>query len=759
MPVSLSRGRRRNVNPSLRSTGIFLLILVIGTSGYMLLHGGDAVIPDEPERTESERYDTTETDWDDYMWPTNAGHTRTSDFAEFRSTHFHAGIDISTGGKTGYDIYAARAGWLHSAYFEPAGYGWFLVLRHADGYHTCYAHLERYSDRVLNAFREQLRKDDRSYGYVRWTDDTVRVSKGEVIAYSGKTGAGPAHIHFEVRDRDFNPVNPGLSRNLRPRDSIPPEMRQLCIVPLDASSSVDGKFDQQMYRVAGGGSSWRVKAVPVISGRAGLMLRAHDRANTASDYPTPYKITLYADGKEILSTVSNRFSDSLGFHIRIDRDNALMRKKKGELRKLYREEGNVLETYWPRDIEAGVLSAAHLGAGEKRLMVIAEDLSGNRSMLTVTVLIESDMQLEHKQSGSVLTMYTNDACRQLLIEEKGTRGWDLLRRWDADMAMRGTELDLARYRGRTLRAVTIDSTGNSTVQGYWTPGVGKRSAGRLYTKHYIHFDEIIYDLKLAVPFAAPPKVEIAQAGVVKPGRVFPFAPDHYRAVLPTWPGFAGAGEVRVTYSAGRNPITWTDKVEGFHISAAYGGQLRSPDGRFVMSFAPNDVYRSMLCILTPSSDSVGTRWNVGPSDIPLAGRPLVSILPSKRSASMMVTAPRPTKNYGKVDIPNSPAVAGRFGRWLGSYGLLQDDVGPEISAGFAFRSREPIRIHVSDNASGVDWSSIAVYIDKFLVPVEYDERRDVLFVPYDVYKDIGKGMLTIRAKDRLGNVSVFKKNM
>lgn len=743
----------------MRSTGIILLILVFGMSGYMLLQGGDAELPNEPDRVRTERYDTTETDWDDYLWPTNAGHIRTSDFAEFRSTHFHAGIDISTGGQTGYDMYAARDGWLHSAYFEPAGYGWFLVLRHKDGYHTCYAHLERYSDRVLEAYRDQLRLDDRSYGYVRWTDDTVRVRKGEVIAYSGKTGAGPAHIHFEVRDRDFNPVNPGLSANLRPRDSIPPEMRQLCVVPLDASSSVDGKFDQQLYHVAGSGTSWRVKAVPVINGRAGLMLRANDRANTASDYPTPYKMTLFVDGKEILSTVSNRFSDSLGFHIRIDRDNALMKKKKGELRKLYREEGNQLETYWPRDTEAGVLSAAHLGTGQKRLMIVAEDLAGNRSMLTMTVRIETDMRLDHAFSGSALSLKTNDACSQLLIEEKGNRGWDLLKHWEGSTASSGVELDLTRFRGATLRAVTIDSTGNSVVQGYWNPGVSKRSAGRLYAKHHIRFDEVIYDLKLAVPFVAPPQVEIAQGGVTKAGRVFAIAPDHYRAVLPTWPGFAGQGVVRVTYSAGRNPITWTDKVEGFHISATSGGQLRSPDGRFVMSFAPNDVYRSMLCTVTPLSDSAGTRWNVGPSDIPLAGRPLVSILPAKRSAYMIVSAPRPTKNYGSVDIPNSPAVAGRFGRWLGSYGLLHDEVGPEISAGFAFRSREPIRIFVSDNASGVDWNSVAVYIDKFLVPVEYDERRDILFVPHDVYKDIGKGMLTIRAKDRLGNVAVFKKNM
>jgi murein DD-endopeptidase MepM/ murein hydrolase activator NlpD len=120
-----------------RRAAISFFVILIGTSGYMLLHGGGSHVDPPIEPPAQDRYDTTGTNWNDYLWPTNAGTTRTSDFAEFRATHFHAGIDISTGGKTGFDVYASRAGWLHSAYFEPGGYGWFLVLRHPDGYYTC----------------------------------------------------------------------------------------------------------------------------------------------------------------------------------------------------------------------------------------------------------------------------------------------------------------------------------------------------------------------------------------------------------------------------------------------------------------------------------------------------------------------------------------------------------------------------------------------------------------------------------------------
>ena len=241
-------------------TRIFLVVSVIFLSAVVayLVHqsasgedgtGGGGTLAEK----EAARYDTSTTDWNDYLWPTDAGTVRTSDFAEFRATHLHAGIDVSTGGRTGFKVFAARDGWLHSAYFEPGGYGWFLVLRHADGYHTCYAHLDRYADKVAQAYYGGLLKRGRSYGVLSFNRDTVRVRKGEVIAYTGATGAGPAHLHFEIRDADFNPVNPGLSPHLRPVDSIPPEMKQLMLQPMDATSSVDGKHEPRLLNVSGSG--------------------------------------------------------------------------------------------------------------------------------------------------------------------------------------------------------------------------------------------------------------------------------------------------------------------------------------------------------------------------------------------------------------------------------------------------------------------------------------------------------------------------
>jgi murein DD-endopeptidase MepM/ murein hydrolase activator NlpD len=95
---------------------------------------------------------------------------------------FHKGLDIAL--PEGHDVPAARAGTVTFA-GDLAGYGTTLVIQHADGLSTRYAHLSAVTVQV---------------GAV--------VTEGQVVARSGSTGraAGP-HLHFEVLERG-NPVNP-----------------------------------------------------------------------------------------------------------------------------------------------------------------------------------------------------------------------------------------------------------------------------------------------------------------------------------------------------------------------------------------------------------------------------------------------------------------------------------------------------------------------------------------------------------------------
>lgn len=88
---------------------------------------------------------------------------------------FHAGIDIAT--VTPRPIRAAADGVVERADFEGA-WGNKILIEHRRGVETRYAHLSEYAPRIVRG---------------------VRVSAGEVIGYTGKTGnATGVHLHYEI---------------------------------------------------------------------------------------------------------------------------------------------------------------------------------------------------------------------------------------------------------------------------------------------------------------------------------------------------------------------------------------------------------------------------------------------------------------------------------------------------------------------------------------------------------------------------------
>ena len=114
-----------------------------------------------------------------YVWPTAA--TIITQYFGWR----HTGLDIA--GKIGTPVYAARAGEVvKSQCGWNGGYGCYVIIEHADGLRTLYAH------------NSQL-----------YVSPGESVSQGQVISLMGSTGrsTGP-HVHFEVRigGRFANPL-------------------------------------------------------------------------------------------------------------------------------------------------------------------------------------------------------------------------------------------------------------------------------------------------------------------------------------------------------------------------------------------------------------------------------------------------------------------------------------------------------------------------------------------------------------------------
>ena len=117
-----------------------------------------------------------------FQWPLDKISV-TSEYGK-RGSDFHEGIDFRAA--IGTPIHAVEAGTVIYADKRVSGYGKMVVLRHANGFATIYAHGSK-----LLVRRGQ------------------KVRKGQKIALSGNTGrsSGP-HLHFEMR-KGITPLDPG----------------------------------------------------------------------------------------------------------------------------------------------------------------------------------------------------------------------------------------------------------------------------------------------------------------------------------------------------------------------------------------------------------------------------------------------------------------------------------------------------------------------------------------------------------------------
>ena len=127
----------------------------------------------------------------EYSLPLGKDAPLTSTFGEYRTRHFHGGVDLSTGGETGLDVYAAASGYVWRLRVSGSGYGKAIYLRLDDDRTAVYAHLKDFSTKIQMA-AESIQRQKGTYRVDHiFKDQGLRVEARELIGYSGDTGAGP----------------------------------------------------------------------------------------------------------------------------------------------------------------------------------------------------------------------------------------------------------------------------------------------------------------------------------------------------------------------------------------------------------------------------------------------------------------------------------------------------------------------------------------------------------------------------------------
>jgi len=311
-----------------------------------------------------------------YVWPLELPPVLTSSFGEYRPGRFHAGIDLRTGG-IGKPVYAAADGHVTRVRCSPWGYGKAVYVQFTDGNSAVYAHLDDYND-ALRAYVRAAQHKAESYT-VDLTPPSKQfpVKRGELIAFSGQTGIGAPHLHYELRDRSGQPVNPRKLGITWP-DTIPPTIGKVAIVPGAPDTLIDGGMEPVIREVVRGQDGvYRcapVRAVGPVGfgvdvvdpGEGGYSLGIHELHAMAGGS------AFFTMRHDLLSYDNNR-NGAVAYHPLL--------KDRGRFLLAYRWPGNVSESYRQTE-SAGWLE---VGAQPVEVTLRAVDFFGNAVEVLVPV--------------------------------------------------------------------------------------------------------------------------------------------------------------------------------------------------------------------------------------------------------------------------------------------------------------------------------------------------------------------------------------
>ena len=298
-------------------------------------------------------------------------------FGEFRSSHFHYGLDITTNKKSGYEVYSIESGSIIRIRVSTSGYGKAIYVDHLNGLTSVYAHLKEFSPKIQEYIKGQqyLRK---SYNIQKFFNvgDLV-IDKGELIGYSGNTGgsSGP-HLHFEIRDtKSQNPINP-LSFEYEYEDTRRPIIRSLYVFDETDSFKKDNPKQYPIEKI--NDSIYKSKKV-IYNNDIGIGVEVYDR-QSGNNYNRNgiYEIRMYLDSILNFSYKMDNINISESIFRKVFYDYSLLKTRGVRVQKIYYPPNSKL-SFLNHNTETGIFDSNDSIKKEVKIEVI--DWNNNKSYL------------------------------------------------------------------------------------------------------------------------------------------------------------------------------------------------------------------------------------------------------------------------------------------------------------------------------------------------------------------------------------------
>ncbi|MCX8011131.1 MAG: M23 family metallopeptidase, partial [Ignavibacteria bacterium] len=320
-------------------------------------------------------------------------------------------------------VYASRSGYVKRVTLSPFGYGKMLILSHNDEYQTVYAHLESFEKKLNDFVRSlQLKNLKQSVNYF-FDTDTFYYKKGELIGYSGKSGSGAPHLHFEIRNKEGEQINPLLFPKIRDAliDTLAPSFLEVKLVPIGANSRIDFSakeksiynfFDNPRY----------VSAYTHIDGKAGLLVKINDsNSNNGRDRLAIKKLSLAIDSKDNIIFSKNYTSLDLqnSRSVFLTRDLIQYSINENLFFKLFDELG--LEKS-----ENGIINSENLSEGFHTVYVTAEDFYENTATILFNIYSTKTIPTTSMNSNATHIRFTSNEMIEKFEYWMYDKKWKLL---------------------------------------------------------------------------------------------------------------------------------------------------------------------------------------------------------------------------------------------------------------------------------------------------------------------------------------------
>ncbi len=337
-----------------------------------------------------------------------------SNFGELRTDMFHMGLDISTMGETGMNVYAIDSGYLSRIKVETGGYGRALYITHNNGYVSVYGHLLCFQSDIDNYCKNEQYRRKSHIVDLNLNPGIIKIHKGQLIAWSGNAGftTGP-HLHLEIRDAKTQATLNVLKLfSFGIKDTIPPVIEKLWLYRISIDSSEIDQFNPQDFNIVktDTGLVLSKNPMPDVGEKIAFGIESYDLINKSTHKTGVYDIQMTIDGHLIFEQEINKLSwnDMRYVNSLMDYGHYLQFNEK--INRLYIQPGNKLSIY-KNVFNNGIINIADTNA--RVVLIVVRDAALNETRLSFIVKgkVVNNKNVINPSKGKGITMqYNHENC-------------------------------------------------------------------------------------------------------------------------------------------------------------------------------------------------------------------------------------------------------------------------------------------------------------------------------------------------------------